>query len=251
MKYFIPRLILGADLPPQTKAEDKVGGLPWGLSTENYPRCRSCGKSQSFLIQLMHHPERLDLGRQGRSLFVFQCTHDLGNCTPWAGGSGSNACFVLEPEALLSQLTPMPNDVPADTTWLNIEARITDWIAQDDGVPPERVTPDGQLVMLPGDEDEYIHRLESSVYSELKIGSLPWWVQDSYEAPRPEWKFAVQLAEEIELAEEPSIKGLNGHIYQRQDGRWGCTGPNLGCGIGYVFIRPQAGIPDGWFFWQC
>ena len=59
MKYFVPQFKLSIDMPPQTKPEDKVGGLPWGLPSERYPICCDCGKSQSLLIQLVHHPERL------------------------------------------------------------------------------------------------------------------------------------------------------------------------------------------------
>ena len=252
MKYFVPQFKLSIDMPPQTKPEDKVGGLPWGLPSERYPICRDCGKSQSLLIQLVHHPERLDLGRPGRNLFVFQCNHDAGGCATWAGGYGANACFILEPEDLVNQLTPLPKDDP----YVEVEAHIIDWVRGDDGIPQEKVTPNGDFCELTDDEFDEVYQQPTPRVG-MRLGGVPTWWQDSCEAPRPDWKFVGQLYGEYCLAEEPSTeakrsaKGQTGHIHQWRDGEWGFNGPNLGCGTGYIFIRLQTEKPEGWFFWQC
>lgn len=255
MKYFVPKFKLSIDMPPQTKPEDKVGGLPWGLPTERYPTCRKCGKSQSLLLQLIHHPERLDLGRPGRNLFVFQCNHDPGGCPTWSGDSGANACFILEPEELTGQMTPMP----ADNPWLEIEARIIDWIDNDDGISPEQVISDGMLRYVPWEERSELNGIllkqDEDYWGGLRLGSIPFWVQEP-QIPSPNWKFIGEMGETYLLPEEPSTKAKNspkdrvGHIYQRRDGRWCFTGPNLGTGSGYIFIRLQD-KPGGHFFWQC
>ena len=253
MKYFVPLFKLSLDMLPQTKPEDKVGGLPWGLSPGDYPVCRDCGKSQSLLLQLVHHPGRLDLGRSGRNLFVFQCNHDAGGCATWDGDSGANACFVLEPEELVSQMAPLPTDNP----YLEVEARIIDWVAYDDGIPQEKVTPDRAFCDLSDAELDEVYQQQKG-YAGTRLGGVPNWVQDSGEAPQPDWKFVGQLDGEYKLSEKPSAlakdstRGKTGHIYQRRDGEWGFSGPNLGdAGLGYIFIRFQTGKPEGWFFWQC
>src|SRR5262245_15947067 len=99
MLNFIPDLQLGSLLPPQRGLEDKFGGLPWGLRTDLWPMCRHCGRPQSLLAQLSHDDQRLDLGRDGRVLFVFQCCHppwkrDPRECESWSSAAGANACLI-------------------------------------------------------------------------------------------------------------------------------------------------------------
>ncbi|MEM6713496.1 MAG: hypothetical protein AAF622_00330 [Cyanobacteria bacterium P01_C01_bin.147] len=251
MKYYVPQFKLSFDMPPQTKPEDKVGGLPWGLSAERYPICRDCGKSQSLLLQLIHHPERLDLERPGRNLFIFQCNHDPGGCATWDSDSGANACFILEPEELTGQMAPMPTDNP----WLEIEARVVDWIEGDDGILAEQVLPNRTLGDYEYDKFNDLLLKSNRYYQGLRLGSIPFWVQIP-EIPLPNWKFAGEMGEAYTLAEEPSPEGKTspkdrvGHIHQLPDGKWGFTGPNLGTGNGYLFVRLQE-KPEGCFFWQC
>lgn len=257
MKYYIPQLKISLDLPPQSKPEDKVGGLPWGLTLERYPVCRNCGKSQSLLLQLVHHPDRLNLGRPGRNLFVFQCNnYEDGRgevCSTWDGSSGANACFVLEPEDLADSLSPMP----ADSPWLEVEAHIVGWQTADDGISPDKVTPEGAFCNLSEEEIEDPYILENQVYGGTKLGSAPYWIQDP-RGPGKGWTFVGQLYGEYRLSEEPSTeaktspRGQTGHIYQRRDGGWGISGPNFGdAGNGYIFVQIQPKKAEGYFLWQC
>ncbi len=242
MRYFVPNLKLSADLPTQEKLEDKLGGLPWGLKPEQYPICRHCGKSQSLLAQFVHNPERLDLGKSDRTLLVFQCNYAPGGCPTWEGGSGANACFVLDPEELSDSPTPMPADCPQ----LETEARVIEWLAQDDQILLEQVSAfydDEQLENLP---DETRNR----VYTETKLGGVPEWVQSSSEAPAEGWIFIGQLSDSYKFFQEPSEQ--NGIYVYLSSEYWACDGPNFGdAGIGYIFLRHQSGKPNGWFFWQC
>src|SRR5450830_1027219 len=100
MRYFVPVPRISTELAQQTRPEDKFGGLPWGLPPQSWPTCVECGASQSLLAQFVHHPVRLDLGREGRLLSVFQCNADPGMCASWERNSGANACLITEPEDL-------------------------------------------------------------------------------------------------------------------------------------------------------
>ncbi|RFP62797.1 MAG: hypothetical protein BJG00_002750 [Limnothrix sp. CACIAM 69d] len=242
MKYFVPNLKLSADLPPQNQLEDKLGGLPWGLPPDQYPICSHCGKSQSLLAQLIHHPERLDLGRSGRVLLVFQCNHDPGTCPTWEGGSGANACLILDPEVLSDRLVPMPADSPP----LELEARITTWIPKKDAV-----TKNQKPVFF--DDDQYWDLPDAatdSVGFVTKLGSVPAWLQSPSEAPGEGWVFVGQLSASYQFLERPTSP--IDIFWDESENTWICEGPNFGDGgIGYIFLRFGADQPEGWFFWQC
>src|SRR5436190_1213800 len=146
MRYFLPDIRLAAEMPPQAHLQDKLGGVPWGLSPTRWPKCSNCGRSQSLLAQFVHQRDRLDLKREGRVLFVFQCNH--GMCSTWEGGSGGNACFVLEPDELIDALSPVPDDGPL----IEREARIMGWLEKDDGISPSQAGAfftDSEFLKLP------------------------------------------------------------------------------------------------------
>jgi hypothetical protein len=242
MKYFVPTLKLSTDLPPQNQLEDKLGGLPWGLQPDQYPVCTHCGKSQSLLAQLVHHPERLDLGRSGRVLLVFQCNHDPGSCPTWEGGSGANACLVLDAEELANYLAPTPADSPP----LELEARITAWTTQED-----TISSDQQPAFLDASQFwDLPDTATDGVYFATKLGSVPAWLQGPGEAPGEDWVFVGQLSDSYQFLEQPT-NPIKAFVYPSSDG-WACEGPNFGDGgIGYIFLRYGSEKPEGWFFWQC
>jgi hypothetical protein len=131
MRYFVPDICAAAEAAPETGAQDKLGGSPFGLRQDMWPTCTDCGKSQSLLAQLTHDPTHLDLGRAGRVLFAFQCNHNPGMCATWDARSGANACIIVELEELGHRLSDLPDDRPA----VENEVRVLAWIEKDDGLP--------------------------------------------------------------------------------------------------------------------
>lgn len=245
MLNFVPLLWLAEELPAQSSVQDKLGGLPWGLKPEAWPKCRECGKSQSLLAQFMHHPERLDLGREGRVLSVFQCNHDPGMCSSWEGGSGANACVVTEPEELTGELSARPADEPP----LEREVRISEWRMSEDDFSEE----DRSKFF-----DESYLELPDAVREEIlgitRLGGVPYWLQSASEAPQDGWRFIGLLDSTYRFFRKPT-KEVSG-VSKEEQGADGCSyyceGPNFGdAGIAYLFLRFGAGAPEGWFFWQC
>jgi hypothetical protein len=249
MRYFVPDIRLAEELPAQAAMQDKLGGRPWGLPLDRWPECADCGKSQSLLAQFSHHAERLDLGREGRVLHLFQCNHDPGMCQTWEGGAGANACFVTEPEDMWAGLTPLPGDAPV----VEREVRILAWVAREDGISPEQESAfysDGAYFKLP-------REITDRVGTITKLKGLPFWIQSPSEAPAAEdgWQFAGQLDSAYSFLQAPA-KPTQG-VVPETDGWEGrshvCEGPNFGDGgIGYIFLRKaEDGVVHGHFFWQC
>jgi hypothetical protein len=252
MRYFVPEIRLASELPVQACIQDKLGGLPWGLAAGRWPRCSDCGKPQSLLAQFSHDASRLDLGREGRSLFLFQCDNNPGMCSTWKGGSGANACFVLEPEELSAAISELPDRTPVDH-----EVRIIQWIEREDGLTSSQ-TPaffdDAKWDALDEDmrEDLFLKAEPCT-----RLGGVPHWIQSAGEAPGDGWRFVGQLDSLYRFLTPPKSneKGLRAvktdpkqpHLLTHF-----CDGPNFGdAGIGYIFLKDTGALPQGWFFWQC
>lgn len=226
MKYFVPKLEEAGEFNSQVESKEKLGGLPFGLPTENYPVCKECGNPMSLLVQLFHHYERLNLGKNGRVLFIFQCNNlkKFSLCSTWDDDSGANACFIVEPEDLTSQTEKLPEgDFRSEK-----EFWIADWETCDDGLLEEvsEIFLDEQKYHEV--EDDGLEEFYKNLKEETKFGSVPFWIQ-SPEIPKGEWHFVGQLDD--------------------------LTGFSFGdAGIGYIFIEKTEGsahLPDGKFFWQC
>jgi hypothetical protein len=249
MRCFLPDIHLAAELPEQAKLEEKLGGLPWGLPEERWPTCSDCGKHQSLLAQFVHDPARLDLGREGRVLFVFQCNHSPGMCENWTGGSGANACFVLEPEELIESLSPQPDDAPPT----DLEVRIVGWREMDDSVSELEAA----AFFNSDDHNALPEELFEKMPNIAHLGGVPTWVQGPEDAPKDGWHFVGQLDSLYSFFTPPNVEvpGIlpnpqkylgRSHIGQ---------GPDFGdAGMGYIFLRPdeddEEAVPNGWFFWQ-
>ncbi len=209
MKYYIPKLQLGLFSTSQTSIEDKFDGLPWGIPSASWPVCRSCDKTMSLIAQLNHHAERLNLGRSGRSLFIFMCCNPYSQCEwTWDSAEGCNSSFVLEPESLETGIT-YPPDVaqpdsaeirfwgnctynqerdPGATIWIETEVRVLGWLEQDGSIP-ESARSDFMSESRYGSLDrEYI----KSVYNGTKLGSVPSWVQWPQNS---DWDFIGQFSD--------------------------------------------------------
>jgi hypothetical protein len=248
MRCFLPDIRLASELPEQVKLEDKLGGVPWGLPEDLWPECSDCGKHQSLLAQFVHDSERLDLGKEGRVLFVFQCNHDPGMCDVWEGGSGANACFVLEAEDLTDGLTPTPEDSPP----LELEVRVAGWREMDDGIADYQVSEffDSDAY---ADLPEEIRRAGPNV---THLGGVPSWVQAPDEAPKDGWRFVGQLDSLYSFFTPPASEVPN--LYPNAQRYLGRThigqGPNFGdAGMAYLFLSTgdeEDEVPRGCFFWQ-
>ena len=231
MRYFIPVVRLSSELPPQQQPEDKLGGVPWGFPKQAWPLCEECGKPQSLLAQFLHHPLRLNLGRPGRILSVFQCEHAPGMCETWSAISGANAVCITEPEEIESGFTPLPSTGIVQ----NLEVRIVEWL--------EREVPDGLAFENSGFDPAM-----------TRLGGKPSWIQGEDEAPDESWQFVGQLDSLYSFFAEPGAEVQSLAVDpKRLEGRTHiCFGANFGdMGIGYIFIRVDHGFPEGWFFWQC
>jgi hypothetical protein len=213
-----------AEAPPA----ERLGGVPWGLPSELWPRCAECGGSQSLIAQFRHHAERLSLGGDGRMLFVFQCNHDPGMCETWDQDSGANAAFIVEPDALGQAETTVPADAPPpDPAML-----VTGWEAQEDGLTPEQSAAFFSEAGMETLDDDV---LDQERHDGTQLLGVPCWIQSPDEAPRG-WRFLGQIGSYY-LSED---NYLDAHNFG--DG-----------GIAYLFAAeaPEGGIPQVKMFWQC
>lgn len=248
VKYFVPDIRCAEELGTQIGLQDKFGGVPWGLRSSMWPVCKECGKPQSLLAQLAHDDDRLDLGRDGRVLFVFQCAHDPGMCATWEGNSGANACFVCEAE----DLTEGRTDPPSVRNPEDNEVRVIGWRPRLDSVSAELAPSffdEARFFELPAAV------LESITFS-TRTGSVPRWLQSPAEAPnRAEgWRFIAQLDSSYSFLQAPIVAAdWISTDDERFEGRTHIAGgPNFGDGgIAYIFLRDAHGVPECMVFWQC
>lgn len=241
MRYFRPDIRL--PLEDEGGAE-RLGGLPFGLASDAWPTCTECGKSQSLLAQFAHHSDRLDLGREGRALLVFQCNHDAGMCDTWDAASGANACLVLEPE----QLARAESAAPADLPPLDHCVIVAGWIEFTDAVTEEEAASFyDEASYLALNED-----LVANVSTSTRLGGVPSWIQSPDESPRG-WRYIGQLDSGYSFLTPP--RETRSWISADPEGWEGRThygeGPNFGGGIAYLFLRSGDARPEVRMFWQC
>jgi hypothetical protein len=179
MRYFRPRLIPGWLAGIQDRPSDKFGGLPWGLPNSRWPICAACKKPQSLVMQIFHHPDRLDLCADGRVLFAFQCAdwYESGcACDPFSTESGSTSCFVLEARDLSTGLSDPQTPVRS-----HVECRVSDWLECEDDH---------------GDESQ-----AQNVSPDTRLGGEPFWMYDPMQLPTSaaKWRFIAQVNELMEI----------------------------------------------------
>jgi uncharacterized protein YwqG len=223
MKYFIPRLETRKNLETSINFKEKLGGLPFGLPIEMYPICKECGNLMTFLAQFIHEKDRLDLGREGRILFIFQCDSEE-ICESWNADSGANACFITELEILTGkEINPSELNTPSAR-----ENLIEGWIEHNDGVSDEESGFFFDTQKYDEIDFNQFVKLLDKTKSYTKLGSVPYWIQYP-EPPAGNWRFVGQL------------DSNNG--FQFGD-----------MGIGYIFIEKTENpekLPKGKFLWQC
>jgi len=246
MRYFVPDICVAAEAPPENSPQDKFGGIPFGLRRALWPKCKDCGRSQSLLAQLTHDAMRLDLGRAGRVLFVYQCNHDPGMCATWEAHAGANACIIVEPEELGEGPAALPDDEPS----IENEVRVLAWIEMDDGLPASLASSFFSSDGLDSLADDIRERVTWGT----RLGGVPRWIQSPDEGPGPGWRFVGQFDSSYSFLNPPKTR----HDWISDDpDRWeGRThvgqGPNFGDGgIAYLFLHQTGGKPHGCLLWQC
>lgn len=265
MKYFIPILSLNKS----DQSMEKMGGMPLGLNSDDHPKCGYCGLDQSLIAQFAHHEERLNLGRPGRVLYIFQCEHDPGICEAWDRESGANACLVIEPENLdpIAAETP-PEEKPKkgwfskfkstekpsfnsieDPSLIN-QVFITNWLEKDDDIDSS----DFDKFFYDKTYFQLLKANEEKMSWASRLGSVPTWIQSAEEGPKDGWKFIGQLNEiynlQLETQKTPSWVHED---KTKRDGRTHyASGPNFGGGLAYLFLKPDGDkVPSAKMFWQC
>ncbi len=214
-KYFRPILSMATLLPPQTKLEDKFGGVPFGVpwGSKFWPVCKGCGEAMSLVAQLSHHPERLDLGANGRNMMVFICnTANTDNTYNFPASlrpgrptappnrrlnhdvcyHGNNAVVVVNGDQLEPALAKLPEKANLPIP----EARVIGWtFGFDKGklAYPAYFEPDSAPSPLP----------DTSYYRGLKLGGLPYWIQGAGDHPYPGWRFVLQIPDTYEFSGSP------------------------------------------------
>jgi hypothetical protein len=226
---FVPDLTLTrsatADAP-----NDKLGGLPDGLPARLWPVCAECECPMSLHAQFDHADGRLDLGRPGRRLFVFQCAEpeSIGACETWDHDSGANAAVIVEPEDLLA----VPTQLPRETTPVLSEVHVREWKNFQ------------EQMELDKNNDYRVHE------GDTRLGGEPNWVQGDDEIDQDDWRFVAQLSERHRFLTTP----VEDHPELRRfDTISTMEAGNYGGGIAYVFIerKPSGPTPAAKFFWQC
>lgn len=234
MRYFTPLLSLVEPTSTQSQFQEKLGGLPWGLPTDKWPHCAECGAPLTHLFSLEHHPERLNLGREGRVVLVFQCNDDPGMCETWSASSGANAVLFLDRDEQVTSLTICPKvDVEVEN-----EVRIDAWQEAEDEVDPLNFAAyfdDSQQWALhrevwETEEGEYWQPM----FEGTKLGSVPHWIQSASEGPKAPFQFVGQFQSWHQVAEESVTTANYGDM-----------------GTAYLFIHADPEAPHGEFFWQC
>jgi hypothetical protein len=247
LQYFVPDIRVASEVSSESAtAIEKLGGLPSRLPREIWPKCAVCGKSQSLLAQLSHDERRLDLGRPGRVMFVFQCAHDPGMCGAWDASSGANACIVIEPEDLVDAEPARSDDAPPQDN----EVRIVAWRARDDGLPESIARSFFDDASYWALADDVLTRVTWST----RLGGVPRWIQSPSEAMASGWRFVGQLDSAYSFIsppqEAPAWVGIDPEKFE---GRTHVAiGPNFGDGgIAYLFLKDTDGVPRGKMLWQC
>jgi hypothetical protein len=282
MKYYVPVTALGAFLPEQDGLVDKFGGLPWGLPQERWPLCSKCGKPTTLLAQLCHHPVRLNLGKEGRVLFVFQCNHDHSICNfDELEPVPKNTAFILEESELMTGLTEPPAFVEAEA-----EVRVIEWMEAEEQIAEE----DHPKFFDPEEYEEMDIDDITQVEPGPKLGGLPFWWHFAWSVPEG-FQFAGQLSDSYQFIypsfsevekyidiygrlkidergklrnpdappktnpknwPHPSVidSGAVPNVYQDDEGKCYVDIGNFGQGNGYLFVKPDEKNPEVIFFWD-
>jgi hypothetical protein len=232
----------------ETRLRAKFGGAPFGFPSERWPRCARCGELREFVTQWAHEPPMVDLGQDGRGLFLFSCLNLL--CLDY-GAAKSCEAFLLAREEIGATPTPRPEPSGADqSVWA--EFLSLGWEEAQDGIAPEQASAfydDAAYMALP---DEATQPFGFDLAWRTKAGGFPYWtghgVQlDARSTPIPPFEFLLQFSSLVLTREDAS----DGHAEpDAQDPRYPVMFANFGSdGVGFVFIDRTREPPSVAWFW--
>lgn len=136
---------------------EKFGGYPWGFPIDKWPVCKWCKKPKSFIAQLKHDTERLNLGRQDYLLYLFSCQEDFDE--------NDECVYTITSDELSGNWTK-----PNSPTIIYPEVIITEWIKEEEEIDQLSCDPFDILAYSISDDLE-------KIYSGTKVGGFPSWFQ--------------------------------------------------------------------------
>lgn len=225
---FIPRFEVATLRPPQRRLIPKLGGLPWGLPANMWPRCRECSMPMALLAQLPHQDLALDCGDPRWVLHLFQCV--TAGCGTWSYDEGCNAAFMLPLEAVGNGLTRPPEAAVERRVYARVtgstavehamhgELWLTGWHEHQDAIPQHMSSaysdPDS-FRALP-DEFQFPYGFGDRYFT--KTGGVPYWTANGPEKvpPRP-FEYLMQIDTFISIQgrlPDPSAIGCDVDVYQ-------------------------------------
>jgi hypothetical protein len=255
-----PVFAMGLFYRDRTGREDKLGGLPFGFPVSAWPTCRRCGLPQVYIAQF-HASARLRLGREGRTLYLFQC-RDTGVCDSWEAESGANRALLVDADAHTGQPTTPPSGTPIEP-----EGIIVGW------EPIGRVDDPLELVVrtyLGGapaygpnhlDESEIQGRFLLQLVGSVKFGgAIP--TPDQTGAQHLHYRGGPYGMDNVRFEEPPNprqhfgdwsrgqsdVPGRPSQIAIHETGEWGFEWANFGGGTAYVFMDDAADA--AFYFWE-
>lgn len=233
---------------------DRVGGVPWGLPREKWPRCESCEMPLTFVGQWQHVEGRFDLGGCGSVLYAFLCTNEdtMMECHMNAVEPGSDA---------ISRVVVVENVTAEPTYHAGFEQSPTasvvaiGWNERQESAPLELL--DAELFGLHPDRGWPNSEIESeSRVGITRLGGRPIWIQDPYFQPIDDphrfrcvaqWMPHVVLAHQ-NIQTQPAFVALETER-QRNDARMLERTIALGQGVAFVrTIGGRCGAVNGSFF---
>lgn len=253
---FKPVFQLGLFYTERSGYEDKLGGLPFGLPLTRWPACAVCGRLQNYLGQF-GHSDKINLRRQGRVLFLFQCSNG-SLCGDWDHRSGANAAVLLDDMRMTGSATAAPTGVEVEP-----EGIIIGWEAVEPDFATSYAGPSPSYV--DGYADLYQPKPGERFLMQL-VGSMDF----NAPAPSPAQTGAQHLhywggkygLDNVRLEEPPcqrqhygfwsrgqaDVPGRPSQILISETGEWSVEWANLGGGTAYIFFDDDKDAAV--YFWQ-
>lgn len=260
MYYYVPDVTSPDSYSPDQIAVGQLGGMPVAFPAERWPHCSACEGAMSFIAQFNHHPQAVDLGASGRTLYIFMCQQDPGMCEDWYADGGANACLLLDhheqqTDTVYTIDAPLQGDTVPIHAWLRRESQLT---------------PQEAHILAHQDYPESMSKEELSALWKKKIsgnthmGGIPDWIQGADEGYRPGWEFVGQIESGLKYLKQDDRRDITDPHHVDKAASYKSDKFNFGGGgAAYIFAERAnthigehiaehiAERPIFHFFWQC